>query len=386
MAIAINDILKLKNLQNFKLLAGGKGTNKIVTIVGILDYEFLDNNEPFKVEVFDKDSFVISSLLFARENKDLIFPAIEGLINSKVSGFAFKTVIFDELPQEVLDLANKHSFPIFSFNDTYMFENIIFEIMDAIKNNDSMWNIQKNINRMIEQSLTRSEVAVLTKDISSTFKQIAKAAYITNINKHYKTSIDRIMRRFYSNEQLTSKAAICSYKDDLIIIVTMNNFDETVFGIVIEEIINYCELRKVDISIGYSNVHGTYEGMDYCLKEAYYAHIVGQIEDSKTTAYENIGTYKFLIPEINLESITSFMSSYLDPIFNEEEQFKTAVQFVLSKGDIGETAKKLICHKNTVRYRINKLRETLDWEMSDSVFYENLSTSIKIYLLKQKLN
>lgn len=385
MAITINDILKLKSLQNFMLLAGESGTDRIVTMTGILDYEFLDKGKPFKPEAFDKDSFVISSLLFAKENKDLILPAIEGLINSGVSGFAFKTVIFDELPEEVLDLADKHSFPIYSFGGVDMFENIIFDIMDAVKNDNNMRLIEKNIDRMLEQNLTRSEVVVLSKGISTAFKQTAKIAYINNAKNGSADSADRIIKRFYSNKQLSSKAVMCGYKGNLIVIVTMNNFNKNSFGVVMEEIIEYCGLGGSDISVGYSNVHAAYEGMDYCLKEAYYAHIAGQIENRRAMYYEQTGTYKFLIPEINSENLVSFMYSYLEPVLNEEEQFKTAIQFVLSKGDVAETANRLICHKNTVRYRINKLKETLDSEVPDAVFYENLSTAIKIYLLKQRL-
>lgn len=380
MAITIKDVIKLYSLQGFRLLAGESGLNKLVTVAGILDHEFLDNDKPFKVEAFDKNSFVISSLLFANGNKNLILPAIEGLFRAGVSGFAFKTVIYDKVPQEVLEYAEQHEFPIFSFNDVE-FENIIFEIMDAVKNDDNMLIIEKNIEKMIEHNLTRSEITILAKGMSSSFKQNAKIAYVSNVRMDKMTIQEMILRRFYANEELSTKAMMCRFKDDLIIIITMSGMYQNKFDIIFEEITSYCGLNK-NVIVGFSDTHPSYEGMDYCLKEGYYASIVGKIEEKNKVNYKKIGTYQMLLPKKNSDEQIAYMFRYLEPILNQEEQFKTAIQYILAAGDINETAKRLICHKNTVRYRINKLHEILDYEVSDLVFYENLSTAIKIYLIK----
>jgi len=85
--------------------------------------------------------------------------------------------------------------------------------MYAVKNDDSMLNIDKNIEKMIEYDLTRSEINVLTKGISTNFKQNTEAAYISNIGMDNINYNDVIIRRFYANEQLSSKATMCRFKD-----------------------------------------------------------------------------------------------------------------------------------------------------------------------------
>lgn len=380
MAITIKDIIKLHSLQAFRLLAGKSGLDKPVTVAGILDHEFLDADKPFKVEAFDRNSFVISSLLFAKENKQLILPAVEGLFKAGVSGFAFKTVIFDELPREVLEYAERHAFPIFSFNGVE-FENVIFEIMDAVKSEDHMLILEKNIGKMIEQNLTRSEIMILAKGISAGFRQNAQIAYISNIDMDRSAVRETVLKRFYANAELPGKAVMCSYKDDLIIIITMPELQQNKFDIILEEIVDYCGINENAV-VGLSNTHSSYEGMDYCLREGYYASLVGRIEGRSRVRYEKIGTYQMLLPKRNSDEQIAFMFGYLGPILGQEEQLKTAIQYVLAAGDINETAARLICHKNTVRYRINKLHEILDEEASDFAFYENLSTAVKIYLIK----
>lgn len=64
---------------------------------------------------------------------------------------------------------------------------------------------------------------------------------------------------------------------------------------------------------------------------------------------------------------------------------ETACVYILSKGDLDETAAKLFCHKNTVRYRLSKLHEILDPYSNDKEFHENLSIAVRIYMLSQFL-
>ena len=88
---------------------------------------------------------------------------------------------------------------------------------------------------------------------------------------------------------------------------------------------------------------------------------------------------------MHTKSMAAYMEDYLAPLFEEEDKdgelFRTAVEYILAKGDTIETAERLYCHKNTIRYRIGKLQEKLDSESNEKEFYQNLAAAIKIYLL-----
>lgn len=384
MAVTIKDIIKLKTLQNFKLLAGEKGMDNTVISAGLLDYEFLDDVD-YKLEgSFDKNSFVISSFLFAKDNHKLLLPAIKKLMSVGVSGLAYKTVIFEKLPDEVITFANNNNFPIFKFGEDIFFENIIFDIMEAVQLEDNMSTSEDNIRKMIEFKLTRQEVKILSRSISLSFKKNAMVIYATPLEHDKPIELIRIIKSFLLNKIMREKAMLCTYKKGLVIIITSESNDATKFELILIEILEYIGLTLDNIKLSYSNIHPAYEELDYCLKESYYAFISSLIEKQSKTYYDKIGTYKFLIPQLENEEISMFMSDYLKPILSQSEQIKTAIQFILSKGNIDETASRLICHKNTVRYRINKLHEIIDPTSTDMEFYEKLSTSIKIYLLKQQ--
>ena len=112
MALTIKDILQLQSLRGFQLISGHKGLSRYVTSVGILDYEVCPDIDYPRDTAFEKDSVVLSSLLFAKDNPELILPAVEQLYASGVSGFAYKTVIYSNLPEEVNDFSEEHNFPI----------------------------------------------------------------------------------------------------------------------------------------------------------------------------------------------------------------------------------------------------------------------------------
>nr|WP_243157966.1 helix-turn-helix domain-containing protein [Aminipila terrae] len=55
------------------------------------------------------------------------------------------------------------------------------------------------------------------------------------------------------------------------------------------------------------------------------------------------------------------------------------MKFVENDGNYIKTAEALYLHKNTIRYRINKIKELHHMENSELNFYEQLSIAIKLY-------
>ena len=133
MALTIKDILQLHSLKKMELISGYQGLLHYVSSAGIADYEFCSDLDYPRENAFEKGSFVLSSLLFAKENPASILPAVKQLFEAGVSALAYKTVIFQDLPEEVIVFSNENDFPIFRFGTNVYFENIIFEITDAMR-------------------------------------------------------------------------------------------------------------------------------------------------------------------------------------------------------------------------------------------------------------
>ena len=112
MALTVRDIPALPGLGSLKLVSGRGGLDNKVVTAGIADYEFAPDVEFRDSADFVKDSFVITSLLFAYNNPDIIIDAVKSLHACGVSAIAYKDVIFDKVPDEVLQFSDEHNLPI----------------------------------------------------------------------------------------------------------------------------------------------------------------------------------------------------------------------------------------------------------------------------------
>ena len=79
-----------------------------------------------------------------------------------------------------------------------------------------------------------------------------------------------------------------------------------------------------------------------------------------------------------------YMEEYLRPLLEDEgELLRTAKTYVLTGGRLEETAERLYCHKNTVRYRLARMQEILDPRSTEKEFFENLALAIRIHMLME---
>ena len=127
MSISVREVWELKEFQPFQLVAGEAGLDNRIDSIGILDYEYaLQSGEAPKKWTFRKYDFVISSLLFAKDDPGMLMSAIVDLCHDQVSALAVKNVCYPELPEEVLKYADEHGLPIFMFGrDDAFFEDIV---------------------------------------------------------------------------------------------------------------------------------------------------------------------------------------------------------------------------------------------------------------------
>ncbi|MBR4999718.1 MAG: hypothetical protein IKY11_02165, partial [Rikenellaceae bacterium] len=63
-------------MKGFKVVAGKKGLSSEILATEILDFEFVQEGVDYrKNKIFEGDSIVLSSLLFAKDEPDLILDA-----------------------------------------------------------------------------------------------------------------------------------------------------------------------------------------------------------------------------------------------------------------------------------------------------------------------
>ena len=72
--------------ENLRMICGKGGLSRRVTSVGILDYEFLPEvSGKYRHYNFDEGQLVVSTLMYARDNQNLVMDAVKELIKDRKS-------------------------------------------------------------------------------------------------------------------------------------------------------------------------------------------------------------------------------------------------------------------------------------------------------------
>ena len=395
MAITISELLRLKSTQSFKLVAGAKGLSKQVDMIDMLDFGW-DRQQEYSLtyygndRLFDERSFVISSLMFARENPNKLYETIVRLIRCGVVGLAYKTVFYHEMPQDVQELADRAGFVIFRIDSNVTYREIILDVSNAIKLNRDIAESAEYLSQLLFEKLNEEEVAALASKISPHFRGNSKIVLIVPETEKDVFSVDRVIRNFRLYEEYRKKVVLCGYTASafpgIALIATMDEKDISKFDVVINNALSLCGIAPKTVLMAYSNIHHTFTALNKCVIEASEALTACKVLNKTSVQYNELGTLSLLIPTADNPYVRTYMQDYLKPILGNEESMKTAIVLVQANGDFDLAANIMCLHKNTLRYRINKIHMQLSPVLTYEAFYEHLAIAIKIYLICRARN
>lgn len=387
MAVTIHDVLELDIMKGFKVVAGEGGLSSEILATEILDFEFLQEGQAYREKIFDGDSIVLSSLLFAKDEPERVLDAVQRLMALNVKALAYKPVFFKKLPQEALDYADAHNFTILEFGYDEFFEPIITSIKELVEKDQAADLTETLFEEMLERKFTMEE-AETAKDKINPLLRPETMAVCLRLDGIGEERIREIIRRGRPDQRLSSKVFVGKCKDKLMVILSQDEKNMNRFRALMEDVKVAYGLTEETYVEGVSDIRNINKGIDRIIQQAYWAQAVAEIEEERTKWYKDLGVYKLIISDIHASSIEEYMKTYLEPLFDDSEKdqelLHTAIEYILAKGDSQKTADRLFCHKNTIRYRLGKIQEKLDPAVNEREFYQNLAMAIKIYLLLGK--
>lgn len=383
----VRDLLKLETLKEFKVVAGEKGMNRPIKGAEILDFEFTQGARMGRESIFEGESVVLTSLLFAKEHPELILDAVKRLKEFNVSAVAYKTPFFEKLPEEVIQFADKEGLPLLEFGGDEFFENVIFDIMSAISREESFSRNASNLRRLIEGDLARKQVRMLAYDINPDFRKYAMAVNIKDIKNDI--TRDRIFAEI--SPRLKEKTAVIKYENTYMLILTQDDDSVNKFDALLSDMYVAYDLIGEDTVMGLSSIRPCRDCLDSLVREALWSRIAAEVSCDKEKRFRDIGIYQFIAPNIENDALLEFAESRINMVKeldkeDSHEFIDTAIAYVQSGGDVGRTAEMTFCHKNTVRYRLRKIQEKMGLGYSEKEYYQELSLAVKAFLFRNKIN
>ncbi len=386
MSITISEALKLKYFNTFELIAGEWGLNNRIEKIGILDHEIVED----VYGEFGQGDFVLTSFTPARNNTALLIKSIQGLIKSDVSGLAIKNIYYKELPPIIVQLANKMSFPIFIFENSIYYEDLIAEINQEIRTKDNDELLATKIDILIKDSVSKSMIRELALDLNHSFKERFIVAFCKEKKYVNNKHIMKLLDLFKFQVHMSIYYSVFKYRDGIILICTSHDHNETQLIEEMNQLIHDVGIHNEFFLIGISNVHYSLDQFTRGLHEAFYAVKASKINSTQATNYSAIGIHQILLPFIDNEWMQDYCKQIIQPLMDYDDKYhtqilETAIAYIENDQNIKRTSEALFQHDNTIRYRIKKIKELLNMAHCDGSFNEQLSVAVKLYLIRSNI-
>ena len=382
MNITLKETLKLDIFSNFQLLTGKKGLFRHVSRIGLLDHEMIN---PIKGQ-FSEGEFALSTLLAAKDNPSLIYSSVEYLIESKASGLGVKNIYFKELPKAVLDLAESADFPIFIFDNSVYFEDVITEFKGFIDKLSHGSDMTSALERLLDACgpLSRS---IFPHHPQRRHSLVGVGSYEGSYVTLYirsQVEFEESSSMLLKSHHLMKRLSVLFsgfYKNGLFVILK---------NIPIDEIAPILETEKLSLEAGHfyglSGCYHSSKELRRALEESLINARIADVEGMELCKTEDRGLYDLLMACKDQNEFRAYAQAHLQPLLdydqaNSSALFETVVEFVKNQGLVKATATAMVQHNNTIRYRLTKIRSLLNIHGSDSVLYERLSMAVKLHLI-----
>ncbi len=377
MNITVKDALQLERFQRFSLLAGQKGLHRKIEKISLLDYEVLNRIEG----QFLKNEFALSSLLGAKDNPALILESVKYLVQSGVSGLAIKNIYFDQLPKEVIDYADACDFPIFIFDNTVFFEDIITDIRDVLRDLEKGAEFEYQLNALLDTNVSTEDICSLFHKFIGFLKKPFQVVYFKERDGLDHSDLLSGLERFRGIK--TEIKGLFKYNQGLLMVYATSSYKETLYKTDLSNL----GINPANYWIGKSIFFNHERSFKTALQQALWSSRAAHAEALDEMEYQKLGVYKLILPFFENSLYEEFLQEIIQPIISYDQKhgtelYETAKQYINNEGDIVKTAMALFQHSNTIRYRINKLRSILNMDSAEGTFYEHLSIAFRILRLK----
>ena len=372
MALLVRDMLSLPVAQTFRLVAGEGGLNNQVRYVNLLDFEYdmAELGTKGSKGMFNAQSFIVTSLQFAKHDFNRILPAFQQLKRDGVSAIAVKEVYFQTLPAKVVQFANENNIAVFLFaSEKNYLEDVVVGMAIALDESENFLALSEKVGQLLTLEENSTQLFRVVHDLFGKIPDCYFCMYMIPIrimsSYEYQFFIQTMRRRAEKDTivlpheygallvlpKQTTSASVCSF-----------------FG-----------LSPKEYTIGISRQSSTAEKFIHRIRECIFAGHHGALHEIREINFDEMGIYQILESNLGSYWFKGYCSSILKPLKQYDESgdlYATVKIYFANHCQIQPTAEAQNLHKNTVRYRINKAKELLGFQYDDD-FIEAVKLSLQ---------
>lgn len=391
MFITVGDAIKLPSFSTAKVIAGEKGLSRRIYRVSVAECpEF-----PLDVDIVGKDNllfidgdFFITSFYSLKDTPELLLQTIKLYNQFNSSGICIVLRYYKEIPESVIDYANRYDFPIITVDRATAYAEMISDITKAIY---APYNQQLACD-ILDQILSGNQSNEKMKKLAYALDLKLKNNIIIFCIK-YDDADNNMINNMINRLNVNQYLHCVNYYDKIIAIVSSGRtFKRSEIENAKLSIIEVLDSFKISYRIGVSNIYREIHYLKDAIQNAIIACDICEFMDKTVLSYDNAGVYKLLMKIPDKSFLKEYYNSIIMPVcqydrLNKGHLFNTMMCYAKNGGDIKKTADDLYQHENTIRYRINKIKAILDREDNNLQFCEDICLAYKLHtLLKDNEN
>lgn len=381
MSITLEDVtVQVGQQYKMKVLAGQNGCSTAIGWVHLVEdstiIQFLWSND------------LVVTLGVSFQSEEALMDCVERLVKRNCVGLIVNTGKYIlEIPQSVIDYCNDNNFPLITIpweiNVNTFIKDISYRCIQA-QDDD-----KKVAEWFIESFKDPDSIENHRKELMSHFDVDGDFSMalirVKNARKHSDIQLQRISARIrYYFETINRKYLLFWYDSSLVLLA--NNMAIEDLTHLTERMYNRAsrKMPEYPLSIGIGSCLNDIHSVSRNYKRARAALEGSMTFNEPIMRFNQLGVYKLLFTTDDKEILDEIYNDQLKVLIDYDEKHhteltKTLEYFLKFNGSIQHIAQELYTHRNTINYRISKIKELLNTEFDDAeeIFQYNLAFRIK---------
>lgn len=381
--VTVKKLLKIPKLKELEVVAGHQGLERNVGHVTVMEV-------PDIIQWLKGDDFVITSLYSMKDDIHKQCQLVRDLALASSACMAVKVGQYvKDIPQELKDVAEQLNFPLIKIPYHLAYIDLIVNIMNNVfEEKNPRIILEKYIKDIIFETYTNEDLMLERGNMLGL--AIDKKQYLAmtlQFPEHCKPTEAELSTLWRVGVSVAQNASSRIGMEHCIAVNTSSNSfilldsdsEKTIFSMlpfIEQEALNQLNyyFPNQTIYIGYGKPNNGLEGIRDTYIDSLKASQTGQLfyPDNKVFHYSDMETHCLMVEVVRnkkgllFEDILSKIDSH--------EISETLITYFENDNSIDLTAAKLFAHKNTIKYRLQRVKELTGLDV------KNFNDSMKLYL------
>lgn len=307
---------------------------------------------------------------------------IDELITAEASGLIIASKDFQLFTPEIIEYCNGIHFPLFSASWKTSFLEIMRQFSEILLSADQTSAVLTTALKNAIYYPTDYKSYVPHFERSNYFNNSYYTITIIEASKNLLKVRESALDDFKKSFRFIIKESIILSEQDRLILLTINHRPSH-----LKETFSKLNISAADLFIGIGSYETGFKNIYMSYKNALTAFQICQSSDSsKLAVYEELGIYQLLANIKEPAICFNFMNNTIGRLITYDNENKSNLLEVLecfyeNECNLIQTSDALFFHKNTLKYKINRIQEILGCDIRSNDNRLKIMLALKIYRL-----